>query len=52
MKPSIVLLLGLAQGTLSFPWLHADFADNAKRGHEVVKKDPELVTLLQSLYKD
>lgn len=52
MKPSAVLLLSLAQGTLSFPWLHADFTDNAQRGLEVVKRDPELVSLLQSLYKD
>lgn len=52
MKPSVVTFLGLAPGALSFPWLHADFADNAKRGLEVVKKDPELVSLLQSLYKD
>ncbi|KAK6001632.1 hypothetical protein QM012_002122 [Aureobasidium pullulans] len=52
MKPSIVILLSLASRSLSFPWLHADFADNAKRGLEVVKKDPELVSLLQSLYKD
>ncbi|CAD0096303.1 unnamed protein product [Aureobasidium vineae] len=52
MKPSTVVLLTLASGAVAFPWLHADFADNAKRGLEVVKKDPELVSLLQSLYQD
>lgn len=52
MKPCLILLLGLAQEILAFPWLHTDFAGNAKRGLEVVKKDPELVSLLQTLYKD
>ncbi|KAI4724524.1 Cloroperoxidase [Aureobasidium sp. EXF-10728] len=52
MKPSTVFLLSLSSGAVAFPWLHADFADNAKRGLEVVKKDPELVALLQSLYQD
>lgn len=52
MRLSTLVLLSLAQETLSFPWLHAGFEDNAKRGLEVVKKDPELVSLLQSLYRD
>lgn len=52
MKLSTAFLLGLASETLAFPWYHPDFAGNAKRGLEAVKKDPELVSLLQSLYKD
>jgi len=52
MKSSFVFVLGLASSAASFPWLREDFSDHAKRGLEVVKKDPELVSLLQSLYKD
>jgi hypothetical protein len=52
MKSSLAFVLGLASSAASFPWLREDFSDHAKRGLEVVKKDPELVSLLQSLYKD
>lgn len=52
MKSSLAFVLGLASSAASFPWLREDFSDHAKRGLEVVKKDPALVTLLQSLYKD
>jgi hypothetical protein len=52
MKPSLFSILGLASGVAAFPWLREDFSDHAKRGLEVVKKDPELVSILQSLYKD
>jgi hypothetical protein len=52
MKSSLAFILGLASSAASFPWLREDFSDHAKRGLEVVKKDPELVSLLQSLYKD
>jgi predicted transcriptional regulator len=52
MKSSIAFVLGLASSAVSFPWLREDFSDHAKRGLEIVKKDPELVSLLQSLYKD
>lgn len=52
MKPSFAFVLGLASSAASFPWVREDFSDHATRGLEVVKKDPELVSLLQSLYKD
>jgi hypothetical protein len=52
MKSSLAFILGLASSAASFPWLREGFSDHAKRGLEVVKKDPELVSLLQSLYKD
>lgn len=52
MKSSLIFVLGLVSSAASFPWLREDFAHHAKRGLEVVKKDPELVSLLQSLYKD
>ena len=41
--------------SLAFPWLHPDFnptkfQNNAKRGLQAIKRDPELVQLIQDLY--
>lgn len=52
MKLTAVFFLSLITESVSFPWLHRDFAENAKRGLDIVKKDPELVSLLKSIYQD
>ncbi|THW15839.1 Cloroperoxidase [Aureobasidium pullulans] len=52
MKLTAVFFLSLITESVSFPWLHRDFAENAKRGLDIVKKDPELVSLLESIYQD
>jgi len=58
MRTSIILSSILASGALAFPWLAPDnderlpegFAENAVRGLKAMKRDPELLQLMQTLY--
>lgn len=58
MRVSLLLSSVLASGALAFPWLASDsderlpegFAEAAVRGLQAMKRDPELVQLMQTLY--
>ena len=55
MKQSLIFTPLLVLGACAFPWFHPDyqhdqFQQNAKRGLDAIKRDPELVQMISDLY--